>query len=155
MIWNELDSRLVAMELEAGTMEEVMEMMGGRFIQLGYCKDSYIQALKDREVEFPTGIDIDGVGVAMPHTDISHVNLSGIGIATLKEPVTFIHMATDDVQVPVKLVFMLAVDDPNRHLAEIQDILAIIQDKQTLEKILTAKKTEEVIEIIKKKENVK
>lgn len=152
MIWNELDSRLVAMEIGAGSMEAVMEDMGGRFIRLGYCKDSYIQALKEREREFPTGIDIDGVGVAMPHTDVSHVNRSGIGIATLKAPVTFTHMATDDVPVPVKLVFMLAVDDPNRHLSEIQDILAIIQDKQTLEKILTAKDAEEVIGIIKEKE---
>lgn len=152
MIWNELDSRLVAMEIGAGTMEAVMESMGGRFIRLGYCKDSYIHALKEREKEFPTGIDIDGVGVAMPHTDVSHVIRAGIGIATLKEPVIFTHMATDDVPVPVKLVFMLAVDDPNRHLSEIQDILAIIQDKQTLEKILTAKDAEEVIGIIKEKE---
>ena len=50
----------------------------------------------------------------------------------MKEPVTFIHMATDDVPVPVRRVLMLAVDDPNRHLAEIQDILASVQDKQAL-----------------------
>lgn len=155
MIWNELDNRLVAMGIEAETSDDVMEAMGSRFIDLGYCKDSYIQALKNREVEFPTGIDIDGVGVAMPHTDVSHVNRSGIGIGLLKAPVTFTHMATDDVPVAVKLVFMLAVDDPNRHLSEIQDILAIIQDKQTLEKLLTAKKENEVIEIIKEKENRK
>lgn len=155
MIWNELDSGLVAMAMEAGTVEDVMENMGSRFVRLGYCKGSYIQALKDREAEFPTGIDIDGVGVAMPHTDVSHVCRSGIGIATLKEPVTFTHMATDDVPVPVKLVFMLAVDDPERHLGEIQDILAVIQDKNVLEKILTAKEAEEVIEIIKEKENEK
>lgn len=153
MIWNELDSSLIAIGIEAATSDDVMESMGSRFIRQGYCKDSYIQALKNREVEFPTGIDIDGVGVAMPHTDVSHVNRSGIGIATLKQPVTFTHMATDDVPVAVKLVFMLAVDDPNRHLSEIQDILAIIQDKETLEKLLTAKKEIEVIEIIKEKEN--
>lgn len=155
MIWNELDNRLVALGVEAKTSDDVMDVMGSKFVQLGYCKDSYIQALKDREVEFSTGIDIDGVGVAMPHTDVSHVHKSGIGIATLREPVTFIHMATDDVPVPVRLVFMLAVDDPNRHLSEIQDILAIIQDKPTLEKLLTAKKENEVIEIIKEKENRK
>lgn len=153
MIWNELNRDLVAMSMEAGTMEDVMETMGGRFIKLGYCKDSYIQALKDREVEFPTGIDIDGVGVAMPHTDVSHVLRSGVGIATLRQPVVFTHMATDDVPVQVRLVFMLAVDDPNRHLGEIQDILAIIQDKGALEKILSAEDAGEVIEIIREKEN--
>lgn len=155
MIWSELDSRLIAVGVDAASKDAVMETMGGRFVELGYCRSSYVQALKDREVEFPTGIDIDGVGVAMPHTDVSHVNRAGIGIATLREPVTFIHMATDDTPVKVKVVFMLAVDDPGRHLEKIQDILAVIQDKKILEKILTAENAGEVIEIIKEKEEVK
>ena len=155
MIWNELDSKLVTIGMDAKTTDEVMEKMGKKFVSLGYCKDSYIQALKDREVEVPTGIDIDGVGVAMPHTDVSHVLKAGIGIATMAEPVTFVHMATDDVPVSVKTVFMLAVDDPNRHLEEIQDILAVIQDKETLKQIMTAENANKVIEIIKEKENRK
>jgi len=154
MIWSELDSRLIAVSMDADTKDGILERMGGRFVELGYCKSSYIQALKDREVEFPTGIDIDGVGVAMPHTDVSHVNRAGIGIAKLKEPVTFIHMATDDTPVPVRVVFMLAVDDPGRHLEKIQDILAVIQDKKALEKIITAENAEEIINIIKEKENL-
>ena len=72
----------------------------------------------------------------------------------MKQPVTFVHMATDDTPVAVRVVFMLAVDDPGRHLEEIQDILAVIQDKKTLERIMTAKNPEEVINIIKEKENV-
>lgn len=154
MIWSELDSQLIAVSIDADTKDAIMETMGGRFVELGYCESSYIQALKDRELEFPTGIDIDGVGVAMPHTDVSHVKRAGIGIATLKQPVTFVHMATDDTPVEVKVVFMLAVDDPGRHLEKIQDILAVIQDKKTLERIMTAGNPEEVINIIKEKENV-
>ena len=155
MIWNELDSGLFAVGLDAKTKDDIMESMGGRFVELGYCKPSYVQALKDREVEFPTGIDIDGAGVAMPHTDVSHVNRAGIGIATLKEPVEFVHMATDDVPVEVRVVFMLAVDNPNKHLEKIQNILAVFQDKQALERIMSAKEADEIVEIIKEKENGK
>ena len=155
MIWNELDSRLITVSMDVDSKDGIMENMGGRFVELGYCRSSYIQALKDREVEFPTGIDIDGVGVAMPHTDVSHVNRAGIGIATLKKPVAFVHMATDDTLVPVRVVFMLAVDDPQRHLEKIQDILAVIQDKKTLEIIMKAEKPEDIINIIKEKENGK
>ncbi|MCC2816944.1 PTS sugar transporter subunit IIA [Lachnoclostridium pacaense] len=155
MIWNELDSRLITVSMDVDSKDGIMENMGGRFVELGYCRSSYIQALKDREVEFPTGIDIDGVGVAMPHTDVSHVNRAGIGIATLKKPVAFVHMATDDTLVPVRVVFMLAVDDPQKHLEKIQDILAVIQDKKTLEIIMKAEKTEDIINIIKEKENGK
>ena len=155
MIWNELDSRLITVTMDVDSKDGIMENMGGRFVELGYCRSSYIQALKDREMEFPTGIDIDGVGVAMPHTDVSHVNRAGIGIATLKKPVAFVHMATDDTLVPVRVVFMLAVDDPQKHLEKIQDILAVIQDKKTLEIIMKAEKPEDIINIIKEKENGK
>ncbi len=155
MIWNELDSRLITVSMDVDSKDGIMENMGGRFVELGYCRSSYIQALKDREMEFPTGIDIDGVGVAMPHTDVSHVNRAGIGIATLKKPVAFVHMATDDTLVPVRVVFMLAVDDPQKHLEKIQDILAVIQDKKTLEIIMKAEKPEDIINIIKEKENGK
>lgn len=155
MIWNELDSRLITVSMDVNSKDGIMENMGGRFVELGYCRSSYIQALKDREMEFPTGIDIDGVGVAMPHTDVSHVNRAGIGIATLKKPVAFVHMATDDTPVPVRVVFMLAVDDPQKHLEKIQDILAVIQDKKTLEIIIKAEKPEDIINIIKEKENGK
>ena len=54
----------------------------------------------------------------MPIRMSSHVNPGGIGIATLKEPVEFVHMATDDVPVAVRVVFMLAVDNPNKHLGK-------------------------------------
>ena len=91
----------------------------------------------------------------MPHTDVSHVNRAGIGIATLKEPVEFVHMATDDVPVEVRVVFMLAVDNPNKHLEKIQNILAVIQDKKALERIMSAKEADEIVEIIKEKENGK
>lgn len=155
MIWNELDSRLITVSMDVDSKDGIMENMGGRFVELGYCRSSYIQALKDREMEFPTGIDIDGVGIAMPHTDVSHVNRAGIGIATLKKPVAFVHMATDDTLVPVRVVFMLAVDDPQKHLEKIQDILAVIQDKKTLEIIMKAEKPEDIINIIKEKENGK
>ena len=155
MIWNELDSRLITVSMDVDSKDGIMENMGGRFVELGYCRSSYIQALKDREMEFPTGIDIDGVGVAMPHTDVSHVNRAGIGTATLKKPVAFVHMATDDTLVPVRVVFMLAVDDPQKHLEKIQDILAVIQDKKTLEIIMKAEKPEDIINIIKEKENGK
>lgn len=153
MIWQELDKDLVFTDLEAKDYKEVMEKLGGRFVELGYCKDTYVDALKKRESEFPTGLDIEGFGVAMPHTDISHVIKHGIAIAHLSEPVDFIQMGTDDEIAKVKLVFMLAVDDPNAHLDKIQDILKIIQDKEVLVKLSETKDADEMIKIIKEKEN--
>ena len=80
-----------------------------------------MQALKDREAEFPTGINTGEKGVAIPHTDVSHVNKKGIAIATLKQPVEFVEMGTDDEYVNAQVVFMLAVDEKG-HLELLQAI---------------------------------
>lgn len=106
----------------------------------------------EREKEFPTGLDIDGFGVAIPHTNVSHVNKQGIAIGVLKEPVTFIQMGTDDEEVAVKLVFMLAVVDPASHIDQLQKIIAMIQDKEVLQNITNAEDAEHIIEIVKEKE---
>lgn len=153
MIWNELDSRLLAVGLEVQSQAEVLEVLGNRFTELKYCKPGYVEALKEREAEYPTGIDIDGVGVAMPHTAGNYVNRAAVGIATLKNPVSFVHMATEDTPVPVRVVVMLAVSRPELHLGKIKDLLAVIQDKSTLEKIVSAKTIEDFIDIIRKKES--
>lgn len=153
MVWEELRERLIFPELEVNNSSEIMEKMGSSFIREGLCKESYIEALINRESEFPTGIDVNGFGVAIPHTDVSHVNNAAIGIATLKETVKFIQMGTDDEEVETKVVVMLAVDDPNKHLSLLQNILTIIQDKNVLEKLSVSKEANEIIQIIKNKEN--
>lgn len=154
MIWEELDKSVIVPDLEAETWEDVMKSLGQKLIDEGYTKESYIDALITREKDFPTGLDIDGLGVAIPHTDVSHVNKAGIAIGVLKKPVTFIQMGSDDEEVGVKLVFMLAVTDPNAHIDELQRIIEIIQDKDVLEKLFTVTDKDTIIEVIKDKENL-
>lgn len=154
MIWEELDKSVIVPDLEAESWEDVMKSLGQKLIDEGYTKESYIDALITREKDFPTGLDIDGLGVAIPHTDVSHVNKAGIAIGVLKKPVTFIQMGSDDEEIGVKLVFMLAVTDPNAHIDELQRIIEIIQDKDVLEKLFTVTDKDTIIEVIKEKENL-
>ena len=153
MVWEKLKKELIIPGLEAKNSDEIFEALGGELVKQGYCKESYVQALKDREAEFPTGINMGEKGVAIPHTDVSHVNKKGIAIATLKEPVSFIEMGTDDEYVKAQVIFMLAVDEKG-HLELLQALLGILQDQETLTKLTEAKDAEEIIEIIKEKENM-
>lgn len=152
MIWEELKESLIVIGMEAASSQDVFAQLGGALTREGYTKTSYVAALAAREKDYPTGLDINGIGVAIPHTDVSHVNKAAIAIAVLKEPVKFIQMATDDEEVKVKLVFMLSVVDPDAHLEELKQILAVIQDTAVLEKLTAATEKQEIIEIIKEKE---
>ena len=153
MVWEKLKEELIIPGLEAKSSDDIFEALGGKLVKQGYCKESYVQALKDREAEFPTGINTGEKGVAIPHTDVSHVNKKGIAIATLKQPVEFVEMGTDDEYVNAQVIFMLAVDEKG-HLELLQAILAVLQDQEVLKKLIKAKDAKEIIEIIKEKENI-
>lgn len=154
MIWENLNEKLVLRNLDVKSSDEVFEAMGGSLEKAGYCRDTYVKALKDREVEFPTGVQIGEIGVAIPHTDPCYVDKTAIAIATLKNPVSFYHMGTspeDGMEVKVQFVIMLAIAG-NRHLEVLQAAIQLIQDVEVLGKLLAAEDVNEIIELIKNKE---
>jgi len=152
MIWEDLNEKLIVPDLEAESSSDIFRRLGGLLVSEGYCKDTYVQALIDREKEFPTGINMGNIGIAIPHTDRGHVNSGKVAIGILKEPVHFYQMGSTDVAVNVKIVFMLAVDDPEAHLPFLQRVLLVLQDQQVLERLMQVKSKQEIIHIIKEKE---
>lgn len=152
MIWEDMDKDLILLDQEAACENDVFEILGGAFIEKGYSKSSYVEALKEREANYPTGLDINGFGIAIPHTESAHVLRETEGIMTLKKPVRFIQMGSDDIEVNVNVVMMLAIENPQQHIRKLQRILMIVQDEAVLRKIYHAKTPQEVIECIKEKE---
>lgn len=154
MLWEDLKESLIFLDTEETCKKEILERMGGALIREGYAKDTYIRALLQREKDFPTGLDIQGIGVAIPHTEPCHVKKEGMALAVLKNPVTFRHMEDEKLKVDVRLIFMLAVLNPKTHLKHLQCVLNMIQDAKVLGQLLTAKGPEDIIRIIKTKEEM-
>ena len=80
MIWKELKDTLIFLNLKAADNKEVLQIMGDAMIQEGYGEEGFTEALLEREKDYPTGLDVDGIGVAIPHTDAEHVKKEGISI---------------------------------------------------------------------------
>lgn len=153
MLWEELRESLIFLDMkEMQDRDRILNEMGNILIREGYVKDTYVKALIQREKQFPTGLDIYGIGVAIPHTDSCHVNKAGTAIAILKKPVIFHHMEDESIMVKVRVIFMLAVIKPEAHLERLNSILKIIQDVGVLEQLLSAAERKDVIQIIKAKE---
>lgn len=152
MIWEDLNENLIMPDLKAGSSDEVFQQLGGLLVSEGYCKSSYVQALIEREKDFPTGINMGNIGIAIPHTDKEHVIKGAVAIGVLKEPVHFYQMGTNDENVEAKLIFMLAVKDPKEHLVFLQRILMVLQDQEALKQLIETKNKQEIINIIKEKE---
>lgn len=152
MIWKELKDNLIFLNLKAVDNKEVLQIMGDAMIQEGYGEDGFTEALLEREKDYPTGLDVDGIGVAIPHTDAEHVKKEGISIAVLEKPVMFDAMGEDNCQIPIKIVVMFTVAGKDKHIDRLLQILDMIKDEKILQGLLAAVNKEEIRTAIQKRE---
>lgn len=139
---------LVLVGVEAITDVDAIEKVANNLLDQGLVKESYINAIKEREKVFATGLPTEGYGVAVPHTDVEHVNEQSICIATLKNPVSFKVMGSIDETVEVSVIFMLALKEPHSQLAMLQAVIGIVQKPEILEKINKEKDPEVIYNIV-------
>lgn len=140
-----LNERAVLLGLETTSSEEVIRALGGKLRDLGYVKDNFVEAALEREANMPTGLPLGGeYNAAIPHVDIEYVNQSALGLATFKEDVVFYNMVDSDEVVPCRLVIMLALDTPKSQIEMLQSVAAVLQNPDTIRKLVNAKTTEEV-----------
>lgn len=152
MLWEELREELLFVPMTAADDREVLRILGHAMVERGYAEEPYVQALLRREQSYPTGLDLQGIGVAIPHTDSGYIRKEGVAIALLEQPVLFRKMGAENSRVPVRLVILFTVPDSNRHIGRLQTILQIIQDREALESLLRVSDSRQMIEEIRKKE---
>lgn len=126
------DESVILLDVEADTKESVLEIVAKNLVDKGLVKESFIPAILKRESEFATGLPTAGFSVAIPHTDVEHVNQKTISVAVLKQPVDFVIMGDDQETTPVQIIFMLAMNEAHSQLTLLQKLMQIFQDEQTL-----------------------
>lgn len=132
------------------TDEEVLSYLAEKLFEEGVVKDTFKEAIIQREEAFATGLLVNEIGVAIPHTESVHVNQSQIAVMTLKTPVMFKQMGDPSIEVPVRIVFMLALQDANAHLTMLQKLIELIQNKELITEILSLSDNEDDIHSLKK-----
>lgn len=139
---------LVFPGLTASNYEEVIKLVGSKMCAKGFVKDSYVDAVLEREKVFPTGLQIGDFGIAIPHTDSKHVEKSMVGIATLKDAVIFQSMVDPSTEVAAKLVFLLAVKDPDGQMEMLKQLMSIFQNIILLEALWQESSPQKMAELL-------
>lgn len=128
--------------------EQLLEQLGRLLFQNGYVKESYIQAIKEREATFPTGLNTTTYGIAIPHTDSKHVKEATIAVGVVRTPILFQEMGAEDVEVPVRLVFMLAIKEPEKQLETLQAVISLIENEEKMTALVQAKDEAAVFQLV-------
>ena len=145
------DKKLCMFNKAFTNRDELFESMFKKMHQADVVKDDYLEGIKEREKEYPTGLVVGNTGFAIPHTDSSKVNYSQICFASLKNPIEFANMVDKNDVIKVELVFMLAMSKPHEQVETLQNLIELFQDEETINELKNCKDEDSFIEILNKR----
>lgn len=139
----------ILLQDDADSSSAIIRKLGERLHQLGYVTDGFIDATLRREATMPTGLPLEGeANAAMPHVDLEYVRRPAVALATLRAPVVFQHMVMTEEEVPVRLVIMLALDQPKAQIEVLQQVAGLLQRPETVSGLLAAQETSQVFALL-------
>ena len=117
------------------------------FLEKGYVYDTYQAALKQREIEYPTGLQTEVCGIAIPHTEAVHIKKQAIAVVKLDEPIVFKEMV-GEANVPVKLLFFLLVKEKESQVQVLSNLMSLFSNKQFISTLLQSESKTQLLETI-------
>ncbi|MBB1200973.1 PTS sugar transporter subunit IIA [Enterobacteriaceae bacterium 89] len=118
------------------TQHEIIRMLASPLVNDGMVVSDFAEHVIAREGNFPTGLAVEPVGVAIPHTDHKHVRNNAISVGILAEPVNFEEMGGEPEPVAARVVFLLALGESNKQLNVLGWIMELIQDQHFMQQLL-------------------
>lgn len=143
------DAKLALFHKNAKSKEEVLKILADEFIKSGVSKESFYEGLVSRENDFPTGLTLNKMCVAIPHTDAEYVNTAQVGFISLNEPVEFVEMGTEGKVIPVKMVFMLALTENHQHVDMLMKLMDVFQNDELMERFYKVDDYDSYFELVK------
>lgn len=143
-----LEEDLIVDPLKASSAEDALDTLGRRLLAFGYVKPSFIEAVKHREKECPTGIKVGSRGIALPHADSDHTLKPGLAIGIAREPIMFGQMADPAEAVLVDIVIMIAAGEADLHMHLLSVVAVAIQDQSFLDGLLSATSRRQVLKLV-------
>jgi PTS system galactitol-specific IIA component len=139
-----IEERNILVKASAASSADIIRQLGALLYNNGFVKDTYVQAVLDREQVYPTGLQTSVLGFAIPHTDTEHVNKPALAVATLERPVIFRAMDDPGVEIPVNIVMMLAISDPESVVNVLRKVISILEDQPALLRLTHAASRDEI-----------
>ena len=139
---------VVCFDTESHTVEEVERMLARTLRAAGYVREGFEQAVVERELAYPTALEMGGINVAIPHCDPCHVERGALCVGVLPAPVAWPRMDAPNATTPVSLVVMLALNEAGEHLEMLGRVIDLMQDQELVARIVAAESRARVFDLL-------
>lgn len=131
--------------------EEVFAFVCKHLEENEYVTSEYFNALKEREKEYPTGLQTNTYAVAIPHVDTGYVKKPVIAVTKFEHPVEWGNMEDMDEKLPVSLVFTLALSKNEKHMTVLGSIIQLIQNDEVMKRIMESDSSFEILHLLERR----
>lgn len=132
-----VEDDLILTNLGVADRWQAIDELASLLLEKGYVRDTYLERVKEREREFPTGLPTEPVGVAIPHAEVEHCIKPAIAVAILTEPIPWIEMATNDSVLDVQVVLALAITEPDKQVKFLQRAMDFFTGGENLTQLVS------------------
>ena len=143
-----LKKELVWLDIDYSSKENLFQEVGKKLYEMGYVKDSFANALSEREKNFPTGLATEPFQVAIPHTDSIHVEKEAIACIRLLNPIKFRDVGDDENEVDAEFVFVLCILEPEKQVDILKALVDTLSSEEIMRSIKTSENPDKVYEIL-------
>lgn len=109
---------------------------------------SYLDALIAREDNNPTAMQLENMGVAIPHVDIEHIKEEKLVVVTCPEGMEFKQAEDPDLTMKVHVIFFLLLKEKDAHIEFLMKLIGLFRQTDKMNLILQSDSKQEVKEIL-------
>lgn len=148
MIREMIHQDIIFPEREVKNQEEFFHFVSRDLYEKGYVHASFEKAITTREKKYPTGLQLDNIAIAIPHTDCEHIIQAFLCVNRIitpaSSPITFMQMGTDDVKVFPEYVLVLGITQPKEQVTLLSLIMELFSQETFVQKLRCATTTSDM-----------
>jgi len=144
-----LDSELIHLHQAPTDRDALFGQITDQLIAKGIVEQSYREALVLREQNHPTAMQLETMGVAIPHVDVEHVREERLVVVTCPEGIEFNQAEDPDLTMKVNVIFFLLLKEKDAHLEFLMKLISLFQKTGEMNRLLGTASREEVMQILK------
>ena len=145
-----LDSELIHLHQAPQDRNMLFSRITDQLLAKGIVEESYREALILREQNHPTAMQLETMGVAIPHVDVEHVREERVVVVTCPEGIVFNQAEDPDRTMNVNVIFFLLLKEKDAHLEFLMKLISLFQKTSEMNTLLGTTSSKEVMQILAK-----
>jgi len=145
-----LDHELIHLHQAPQDRNTLFSKITEQLLAKGIVEESYREALVLRELNHPTAMQLETMGVAIPHVDVEHVREERLVVVTCPEGIEFNQAEDPDLTMKVNIIFFLLLKEKDAHLEFLMKLISLFQKTAEMNNLLSTTSVEDVMQILAK-----